>query len=172
MTSIVLKTLSVLLGLFFIFVGIMKITPKLNKSMHTDIQKSFIQYAKVFPFAKTFGFKVPSKWFRRTVGFLEAVSGFALVFLPGYFKEFANLVLLILMMGAAYSHHAIGDKFERMAPAIVFTFMLTCRLVVYLQVRCKDARDRKAALTASIPANTAAAISAAVNHHNKEVKQD
>ena len=76
------------------------------------------------------------------------------------------------MIGAAYTHHAIGDKFERTAPAIVFTFMLTCRLIVYIQVRCKDARDRKAALTASIPANTAEAISAAVNHHNKEVKQD
>lgn len=48
-----------------------------------------------------------------------------------------------MMMGAAYTHYAIGDKFERIAPALVFTFMLTCRLVVYLQVRRKESRETK-----------------------------
>jgi hypothetical protein len=37
MASIVLKSLSILLGLFFIFVGIMKITPKLSKDLHKDL---------------------------------------------------------------------------------------------------------------------------------------
>lgn len=48
-------------------------------------QKSFIKYAKVFPFSQTLGFKVPSKWYRRTVGVLETLCGVALVFLPGMF---------------------------------------------------------------------------------------
>lgn len=171
MASVVLKTLSVLLGLFFIFVGIMKLTPKLSKEMHKDMQKSFIRYAKVFPFSQTLGFKVPSKWFRRTIGALETISGIALVFLPGIFKELANVILLILMIGATYTHYAIGDKFERTAPAIVFTFMLTCRLVVYWQVRRKLAIESKAAAAAGL-VNTPMDQTSANNHSSKEVKQD
>lgn len=178
MASLVLKTLSVLLGLFFIFVGIMKITPRLSKDMHKDIQKSFIRYAKVFPFSQTFGFKVPSKWYRRIVGALETVSGIALVFLPGVLKELANVIILVLMIGATYTHYIIGDRFERTAPAIVFTFMLTCRLVVYLQVQRKLARERNSAAVtavsgpaATVPNSTTTETSAA-SHPSKEVKQD
>ena len=29
-----------------------------------------------------------------------------------------------------YSHFAIDDQFERMAPSLVFFFMLVCRMVV------------------------------------------
>lgn len=36
-SNIVLKSLSILLGLFFIFVGIMKIGPYLSKELHRDL---------------------------------------------------------------------------------------------------------------------------------------
>lgn len=36
-SSIVLKSLSILLGLFFIFIGAMKITPHLSKDLHKDL---------------------------------------------------------------------------------------------------------------------------------------
>lgn len=36
-SSIVLKSLSVLLGLFFIFIGAMKLTPHLSKDLHKDL---------------------------------------------------------------------------------------------------------------------------------------
>jgi hypothetical protein len=37
MASVVLKSLSILLGLFFIFIGIMKLTPHISKDLHRDL---------------------------------------------------------------------------------------------------------------------------------------
>ncbi len=37
MTMIVLKSLSFLLGVFFIFVGVLKISPFINKDLHKDM---------------------------------------------------------------------------------------------------------------------------------------
>lgn len=39
-SSIVLKSLSILLGVFFIFVGAMKITPYISKDLHKDLVSS------------------------------------------------------------------------------------------------------------------------------------
>ena len=38
------------------------------------------------------------------------------------------------MIGAIYLHWMVDDKLERSAPALVFFFMLSCRLVVEWQV--------------------------------------
>nr|CAG4650627.1 EOG090X0IKQ [Sida crystallina] len=135
MASIVLKSLSIFLGLFFIFVGIMKLTPYLSKELHKDLRTEYVKYAKVFPLARIFNTKIPSKWFRRAVGGLEIICGIALTFIPHKrTKQIANLILVILMLGAIYAHWAVDDKLERSAPALVFFFMLTCRLVVEWQV--------------------------------------
>lgn len=41
MGSIVLKSLSILLGVFFIFVGITKLTPFISKELHKDLVSRF-----------------------------------------------------------------------------------------------------------------------------------
>ncbi|CAL1292662.1 unnamed protein product [Larinioides sclopetarius] len=140
MGSIVLSTLSIFLGLFFILVGSMKISPTINKEMHREIRRNFVQYAKVFPLARTLGFKIPSKYFRMVVGWLEVVCGISLIFVPGVVKLLANIILLVLMVGASYTHTIIEDKFERTAPSIVFALMLGCRLIVQWQVKRKERR--------------------------------
>ncbi|XP_066991002.1 novel acetylcholine receptor chaperone [Anabrus simplex] len=142
MGSIVLKSLSVLLGIFFIFVGIMKITSFISKDLHKDLRKEYVKYAKVFPFTEMLDFKVPSKWYRRTVGSLEIICGLALAFIPrNSVKQGANIVLLFMMMMAVYSHYMVNDKFERIAPALVFFFMLTGRLVIDWQLRRKTTAE-------------------------------
>lgn len=40
-STIVLKSLSILLGLFFIFIGAMKISPYLSKELHKDLVSLF-----------------------------------------------------------------------------------------------------------------------------------
>ena len=45
-------------------------------------------------------------------------------------KKVANIVLLLTKVLNLYSHFAIEDLFERMAPTLVFFFMLVCRMVV------------------------------------------
>nr|CAG4644451.1 EOG090X0IKQ [Lepidurus arcticus] len=135
MTSVVLKTLSVILGLFFVFVGVMKVAPYISRELHKDLRKDYVKYAKVFPLAQTLVFKVSPKWYRRTVGGLEILCGLILTLIPyAKAKQVANVILIILMIGAVYSHYMVDDRFERMAPALVFFFMLTCRLVVDWQL--------------------------------------
>lgn len=52
-------------------------------------------------------------------------------------KNGANICLLILTLMAVYSHYMVADKLERTAPALVFLFMLSGRLVVYWQLNNK-----------------------------------
>lgn len=47
MASIVLKSLSVLLGIFFIFVGTTKLTPKISKELHKDLVSTAERFFKV-----------------------------------------------------------------------------------------------------------------------------
>lgn len=49
-------------------------------------------------------------------------------------KNAANMILLTLMLLAVYSHFMVSDPFERCGPALVFTFMLCGRFVVWYQV--------------------------------------
>ncbi|XP_050307269.1 novel acetylcholine receptor chaperone [Anthonomus grandis grandis] len=139
MASPVLKTLSILLGLFFIFVGTIKISSVISKDLHKDLRKEYVKYAKVFPLSDMLDFKVPSKWYRRTVGVLEIVFGAAMAFYPNHkIKNGANIGLLGLTLMAVYSHYMVADHFERTAPALVFLFLLCGRLVVFYQVQRKE----------------------------------
>ncbi|KAK4296813.1 hypothetical protein Pmani_030722 [Petrolisthes manimaculis] len=148
MASIVLKSLSVLLGIFFVFVGTTKLTPKISKELHKDLRKEFARYSKVFPLAQTLEFKVSSKWYRRTVGGLEVACGLCLTFIPSKrIKQSANLVLAVMMLFATYNHWMVGDKFERLAPSLVFFFMLSCRLIVEYQIQRKEKMDKLDKLT-------------------------
>ncbi|XP_055628900.1 novel acetylcholine receptor chaperone [Toxorhynchites rutilus septentrionalis] len=141
MGSIVLKSLSILLGLFFIFIGLMKLTPHISKDLHRDLRKNYVKYAKVFPFSTLFDFKLPSKWYRRSVGGLEVFCGLAMVLIPSHkVKNVANVTLLMLMFLAVYSHYMVSDPFERCGPALVFTFMLIGRLVIWYQASRRESR--------------------------------
>ncbi|XP_077302164.1 putative acetylcholine receptor chaperone isoform X2 [Arctopsyche grandis] len=139
MASVVLKSLSILLGIFFIFVGTTKISPTISKELHKDLRKEYVKYAKVFPLTEALDFKVPSKWYRRVVGSLEIIFGLAMAAIPNHkIKNGANIGLLCLMVLAAYSHYMVGDPFDRSAPALVFFFMLSGRLVVWYQINRRE----------------------------------
>ncbi|CAH1388637.1 unnamed protein product [Nezara viridula] len=139
MGSVVLKSLSVLLGLFFIFIGTMKLTSFISKDLHKDLRKEYVKYAKVFPLSQTLDFKIPAKWYRRVIGGIELVCGLAMALVPiDAVKQGANITLLLLMLMAVYSHYMVNDKFERTAPALVFFFMLTGRMVIDWQLKRKQ----------------------------------
>jgi len=44
-------------------------------------------------------------------------------------RDVANMVLVVIMVGAAYSHYALNDSVEKMMPAIVCGALLMLRLV-------------------------------------------
>eukprot|EP00092_Neocalanus_flemingeri_P080006 GFUD01099736.1.p1 GENE.GFUD01099736.1~~GFUD01099736.1.p1 ORF type:complete len:171 (+),score=45.96 GFUD01099736.1:24-536(+) len=131
MTALVIRSLNILLGIFFIFLGLLKLTPNIIRDLHKDLRAEYVKYAKVFPFAKSVGYRVPSKWYRRGVGGVEILCGLIMLVIPNRkIKKMANIVLLLTKLLNLYSHFAIDDLFERMAPTLVFFFMLVCRMVV------------------------------------------
>ncbi|KAF0306640.1 Transmembrane protein 35A [Amphibalanus amphitrite] len=160
MASLVLKTLSIFLGLFFIFVGLTKITPKINAELHRELKREFVKYSKVIPFVKAYNIKIHSKQYRSFVGGLEISCGACLAFIPfKRMKQTANCLLLIMMLFTMYTHYAVGDRFERTAPSLVFLFMLVCRLIVDYQVQRQEraAADKTAPSAASATAAATAA---------------
>nr|CAG4635189.1 EOG090X0IKQ [Alona affinis] len=129
----------------------MKITPYISKDLHKDLRQEYVKYAKIIPLGRLLNVKIPSKWYRRVVGGLEILCGIALTFIPHKrTKQVANVILLTLMVAAIWLHWMVDDKLERSAPALVFFFMLTCRLVVEWQVQRQVKADAKAAAAASI----------------------
>jgi hypothetical protein len=61
-----------------------------------------------------------------------------LVVIPGRLKDLATLLLTCIMVGGFATHYILNDKFERMAPAIVFTLLLACRLIIVYQVERRE----------------------------------
>ena len=47
-------------------------------------------------------------------------------------------MLLSDMIGAVYTHYMLGESMDKITPALVFSLLLCCRLVVYLQVRHRN----------------------------------
>lgn len=157
MASLVLKTLSIFLGLFFIFVGLTKLTPKINAELHRELKREFVKYSKVIPFLKAYNIKIHSKQYRSFVGGLEISCGACLAFMPfKRMKQTANCLLLLMMLFTMYTHYMVGDRFERTAPSLVFLFMLVCRLIVDYQVQ----RQERAALAAKTAAPATATATA------------
>ncbi|CAH0386530.1 unnamed protein product [Bemisia tabaci] len=116
----------------------MKLTSFISKELHKDLRKEYVKYAKVFPFSEMFHFKIPAKWYRRVIGSLELICGLAMAIVPkDTVKQVANIILVFLMIMAVYSHYMVNDKFERIAPALVFFFMLTGRMVIDFQLKRK-----------------------------------
>ncbi|EDS31914.1 conserved hypothetical protein [Culex quinquefasciatus] len=92
--------------------------------------QNYVKYAKVFPCSTLFDFKLPSKWYRRSVAAWRCYK----------VKNVANVTLLMLMFLAVYSHYMVSDPFERCGPALVFTFMLIGRLVIWYQSSRREAQ--------------------------------
>lgn len=49
----------------------------------------------------------------------------------GTVKQVANLLLIVVMIGAIYTHYALKDTLDKMTPALVFGLLLICRYITY-----------------------------------------
>lgn len=109
LTSIVFTTLTLFLGMFFFFIGLLKISPHLNRDIHREIRRNFVRYAKVVPFMSRIGVNVSPQQYRLLVGYSEVACGLILSFAPGTIKQMINILLILLMVGAIYTHRMVGD---------------------------------------------------------------
>ena len=48
------------------------------------------------------------------------------------------MLMIILMINDIYSHYALDDGLEKGSLSIVFLLLLTCRLIIHLQIRSRE----------------------------------
>ncbi|XP_042198528.1 novel acetylcholine receptor chaperone [Callorhinchus milii] len=134
--TITIMALSVALGLFFVFMGTIKLTPRLSRDAYNEMRRAYKEYAKALPMLKKMG--VTSILLRKITGTLEVACGIVLTLVPGRPKDVANFILLLVMLAVLFFHQLVGDPLKRYAHALVFGILLTCRLLIVRQVEEKD----------------------------------
>ncbi|KAL4233842.1 DoxX-like [Mactra antiquata] len=142
MASFVVKVLSITLGLFFIFVGLLKLSPVVNKELYKEMRKQYIRMAKVFPLVDITGWKPNAHIYRKVIASVEVTCGTILVLIPGPLKVLANILMILLYANDILAHAQIKDGLQRMSLPIVFILLLSCRLLIYYQEVQREKKEK------------------------------
>nr|XP_025960430.1 transmembrane protein 35B isoform X1 [Dromaius novaehollandiae] len=114
----VFAALRVLLGLFFLLTGAVKLSDRLSADLHRHMQAQFGRFADVFPLAE-FGYKPEPGRYLEAVGWVEVVAGLLLAVGPQLLQELSNFVLTAVMIGAIYTLLALKEPVATCVPAAV-----------------------------------------------------
>ncbi|XP_072098159.1 novel acetylcholine receptor chaperone [Mobula birostris] len=136
--TLAVVVLSVALGLFFVFMGTVKLTPRLSRDAFSEMKRAYKEYAKALPVLKKMG--ISSILLRKLIGTLEVTCGIVMTLVPGRPKDVANFMLLLVVLAVLFFHQLVGDPLKRYAHALVFGILLTCRLLI---IRQADDRDKE-----------------------------
>ncbi|KAG9493057.1 transmembrane protein 35B [Eleutherodactylus coqui] len=126
--AIVFTALRVLLGLFFAFSGVIKLTDQVSAELYRHMKSRFVQSADVFPL-KDFGWKPDPYQYLQAVGWIELVAGLLLAFGPRILQEISNLMLCIIMIGAIYTLLVLKEPIAICAPATVSLGLLLLLII-------------------------------------------
>lgn len=94
----------------------------------------FVRSAKVFPLQSLTGWKPDPNEIRRIYGATEIVSGMMLMLGRGIVCDIANGALMGLILFSLYGNWALGEGIKESSHGIVLGLVLSCRLVIRLQV--------------------------------------
>lgn len=120
----VFNSLTLFLGMFFFFFGMIKVSRFLNVDTHREMRKNFVRYAKVLPlFATHLNWKISPRLYRLTIGYLEIITGLLLAFCPGRMKQIVNVILIFLSIGAIYTHVSVGDDYNSKFGSLINSFI-------------------------------------------------
>ncbi|XP_051493942.1 transmembrane protein 35B isoform X1 [Apus apus] len=108
--------LRVLLGLFFLLTGAVKVSDRLSADLHRHMKSEFVRFAEVFPL-KDFGFVPEPGQYLEVVGWVEVVAGLLLAFGPQLLQEISNFILSVIMIGAIYTLLVLQEPLAMCAPA-------------------------------------------------------
>uniref|UniRef100_A0A8B9M4A0 Transmembrane protein 35B n=1 Tax=Accipiter nisus TaxID=211598 RepID=A0A8B9M4A0_9AVES len=108
--------LRVLLGLFFLLTGALKLSDQLSAELHRHMVSAFVRFADVFPL-KEFGFVPEPQLYLEVVGWVEVVTGLLLAFGPQLLQEISNFILSVIMIGAIYTLLVLREPLAMCAPA-------------------------------------------------------
>ncbi|NXH14641.1 TM35B protein, partial [Bucco capensis] len=110
------RALRVLLGLFFLLTGTVKVSEQLWADLHRHMKSQFVRFAEVFPL-KQFGLAPEGGQYLAVVGWVEVVAGLLLAFGPQLLQEISNFILSVIMIGAIYTLLVLREPLAMCAPA-------------------------------------------------------
>ncbi|VDM02879.1 unnamed protein product [Schistocephalus solidus] len=134
MSSTALKAISVTVGIFFIFFGLIKISLVFSEQLYKEIRKAFFRYASVFPFRTWTGWTPNAHTIRRVYGGIEIISGVLMVSSQGLLCDLSNCSLFVLIFYSLYNCWALNEGMKEASHSIVLGLVLACRFVIRLQV--------------------------------------
>lgn len=97
MASLALHLLTVVLGVIFIFLGHIKLTPQFFPEYHTQVRNEFGKLNKEFPGYHITGWRPYAKNYRIAVGIAEMSAG-TLLLLAGGLNEIINKTILLFFV--------------------------------------------------------------------------
>nr|XP_056703622.1 transmembrane protein 35B [Euleptes europaea] len=136
--ALLFAALRVVLGLFFVVSGAVKLTEQISGEVYRQMKSQFVQFADVFPL-KEFGYKPEPGRYLEVVGWTEVVAGLLLAFGPQLLQELSNFVLTIIMIGAIYTLLVLKEPIAMCAPA---TLCLGLLLLLNIRGRGKSAKSK------------------------------
>ena len=85
--------------------------------------KEFRRYAEVFPL-NNFGITIQADLYRTIVGAVEVAAGSVLALGRDPWRNFSAVDLLVIMIGGAYTHFAVGDPVGALVPPVTLAVLL------------------------------------------------
>ncbi|KAM9320994.1 transmembrane protein 35B [Gastrophryne carolinensis] len=137
--AVVFTAIRVLLGLFFAFTGVIKLTDQIFPEVYQQMKTQFVQFADVFPL-KDFGYKPDPYHYLQAIGWVELVAGLLLAVGPYFLQQISNFVLSIVMIGAIYTLLVLKEPIAMCTPASV-----CLGLLLLLNIRGQGKRTKSKA---------------------------
>ncbi|XP_004631406.1 transmembrane protein 35A-like [Octodon degus] len=126
--TVTIVAFSVALELFFVFMGTIKLTPRLSKDAYSEMKCAYKSYVRALPLLKKMS--INSILLQKSIGALEVTCGIVFTLFPGHPKDVANFCLLSLVLVVLFFHQLVGDPLKHYAHALVFGILLTCCLLI------------------------------------------
>ncbi|UJR38116.1 hypothetical protein I4U23_030796 [Adineta vaga] len=129
MGSLALHLLTVVLGVTFVFLGHIQLTPQFFPEYHTQIRNEFGKLNKEFPLYHLTGWRPYAKNYRIGLGVAEMSAGTLLLLGGVASQSLGTLVLLVIMTNMIIAFHKLNYSIEYLGAAVFLTFLLLLRLI-------------------------------------------
>ena len=124
--GIINRVLTITIVLVFIMSGFMKLSSRFSYETHVHLQREFHRYASVFP-TYPIGYTPDPHNYRTIVGVSEILLSIVLLVGNKSMRRVTNHLLLLMMLGAFYTHCSLGDPVAKVIPPMVLIFLIAWR---------------------------------------------
>ncbi|XP_036598363.1 transmembrane protein 35B [Trichosurus vulpecula] len=114
--KLVFLGLRLLLGIFFMFTGAVKLSEcHIPAQVHAQMKAQMVKFAEVLPL-EALGYNPDPEYLLIVVGWVELVSGLLLAVGPPLLQELSSILLSMLMMVTVYTLVVLRESVSTCAP--------------------------------------------------------